>query len=135
MARRRSSSRSTWPTFAVLALAIGGAAGWFFLLKRPGGGEKDSFHGLTALNADDFRENAKSLQGNLYQVKGLVEDQLGWSAAKGRVLSVNTSGSPLGLHVPPELSRDHSIETGQTFLFKVRVGAGGMLVVEDLKKI
>ena len=97
-----------------------------------GDGTDDGFHGLTHLDVQDYLENSKSLQGNVYKIEGRVEDQLGWSR-DGRVLMVVSQGNPVGVKVPAAFS-DQNIQAGQSFAFKVRVGQHGVLVVEALKK-
>ncbi len=127
--RRRSQGPPPLIGLLVLALLLGGG---YAIFNHFGGAQADGFHGLTHLDIDDYLENSKSLQGNVYKVEGRVEDQLAWSP-EGRVLMVVSQGNPVGVKVPAEFN-DQNIQAGQSFAFKVRVGRQGVLVVEALKK-
>lgn len=136
MARRRRS-RSGNPAGTLIAALAGVAllAGGFFAVKQiAGDGTDAAFKGLTRLEVQEFLDNAKSLQGNVYQLEGQIDDQLAWAPGSGRVFSVDAAGTPVGVKVPETFS-NHNIQRGQNFLFKVRVAEGGFLVVEALKKI
>lgn len=114
---------------SVIGVAVLLGGGFAVFSKMSGG---DAFHGLTHLNIQEFLENSKSLQGNVYMLEGKVDDQLAWSE-EGRVLSVMSQGSPVGVKVPQEFS-NQNIQHGQSFVFKVQVGEGGFLMVQALKK-
>ena len=128
--RRQSKGLSSLILGAVILLLVLGLG--FGAIKFLGKASGGSFHGLTQLNVKEYLENSKSLQGNIYKVQGRVEDQLGWSP-EGRVLMVVSEGEPVGVKVPAAFS-DQNIQTGQSFAFKVRVGEGGILIVEALEK-
>ncbi len=131
--RRRSQSPLQSPLILGLilfVLCLGG--GYVLFAKVLKGGDNAEFHGVTNLNVQEYMENAKSLQGNVYQLEGRVEDQLRWSP-DGRVLSVISQGNPVPVMIPPEFSNEN-IQPGQNFVFKVAVGERGVLIVQALKK-
>ena len=133
MPRRAKSGVN--PVHLILILVAVGAVvggGWLFL-----GRASDPFSKLTVLPVSDYKVNANQLRGNVYRTEGTIDDQLKWTPGKGRLFSVEiTDGQetfPVGLLVPAEKSGEN-IQRGQTFIFKVEVGDGGTLIVQELQK-
>ena len=125
--------------FGALALAVAGGVA----LQQRGG---DPFRTVAELDLKDYLENANSLRGNVYKVKGTVVRSLGYSRAKGRLFSVevNTSAGGGGnngsaatetvpILVPPELSYVN-LQKGQRFIFRLEVGDAGVLKALELRK-
>ena len=54
-------------------------------------------------------------------------------AIRGRLFNVEVGDARVGIKVPPEFS-DQNIQTGQSFLFKIRVERQGILIAEDIQK-
>lgn len=133
MARRASSGvHPAW--FAVVALLVVGAiAAGYFIFSRA----SDPFRTIQALNVPAYLENANSLRGNQYRVVGTVWDSLGWSPSVGRLYAIEVGDAkptdPLPVLVPAALNHVN-LQKGQRFLFHVEVGAGGILLVRDLRK-
>jgi hypothetical protein len=86
-----------------------------------------------ALNAKRFREEWSALQGNAYALTGQIDQQLGYHAENGRVLSIRllADSERLPVLVPPSMT--HNFEPGQRYAFKVRV-RGDSLLVENADK-
>ena len=88
MARRANSKiRPLWIVLTLGALALAIAVG--VLLQNSGG---DPYRTVPALDLGDYLNNANSLRGNVYKVKGQIMQSLGYSRAKGRLFSVEVDG-------------------------------------------
>ena len=144
MARRANSKiRPLWVVLTLGALVLAIAVG--ALLQNTGG---DPFRTVPELDLGDYLNNANSLRGNVYKVKGQIMQSLGYSRAKGRLFSVevdggnnnnaNTGGNGGGkdmlpILVPPELSY-LNLQKGQRYTFRLEVDDGGVLKALDMKK-
>ena len=129
MARRASSGiKPTTLLLIAVLLAAGAAVTWAMLNKS-----SDPFDGITELDIGDYMDNAPSFQGNVYRVQGTVIEQLKWTPDSGRLFNVEVGDARVGIKVPPEFS-DQNIQTGQSFLFKIRVERQGILIAEDIQK-
>lgn len=138
MARRANSKiRPLWIvlTLGALALAIGVG-----VLLQNGGGEP--FRTVPVLELSDYLDNANSLRGNIYKLKGQITQSLGYSRTRGRLFSVSVdgAGTPGGVGkdvvpilVPPELSY-LNLQKGQRYNFRLEVGDAGILKALDMKK-
>ena len=109
----------------------------------------DPFRTVPELDLGDYLNNANSLRGNVYKVKGQIMQSLGYSRAKGRLFSVevdggnnNTSNANNGgnggkdmlpILVPPNLSY-LNLQKGQRYTFQLEVDDGGVLKALDMKK-
>ncbi|MGI8604647.1 MAG: hypothetical protein ACR2OZ_16875 [Verrucomicrobiales bacterium] len=133
--RRRRPQRFPFATALLIAVPVAVAA---IIAWKTFAGRTEQFGGVPELKIRDYFENANSLRGNTYQVRGTVEDSLRWVAGKGRLISViaqnsdGTPADPLPIRVPPQITEN--IQTGQSFVFKVSVGDGGVLVAEKIRK-
>ncbi len=88
MARRANSkTRPLWIVLTLGALVLAIAVG--ALLQNTGG---DPFRTVPELDLGDYLNNANSLRGNVYKVKGQIMQSLGYSRAKGRLFSVEVDG-------------------------------------------
>jgi hypothetical protein len=134
MPRRRSRPLpvSTW-LLLLLPAAAAGFLGW-----RAMRGTDTPFPEAPELHTADYFENANSLRGNTYRVTGTVEDSLRWSADHGRLISVivrnpdGSPGDPLPIAIPPSIT--DNVQAGQSFVFKLKVGEGGVLTAEAMAK-
>jgi hypothetical protein len=132
---RKRPSRFPIPTAILIALPVAAAVffSWKFLR-----GKDAAYEGVPTLEVGDYYENANSLRGNTYQFTGTVEDNLRWVGGKGRVISVavkrsdGSPGDPLPVRIPPDIT--DNIQNGQSFVFKVSVGEGGVLDAEAMRK-
>ena len=149
MARRANSKiRPLWVALTVGALVLAIAVG---VLLQSGGG--DPYRTVPELDLSDYLNNANSLRGNTYKVRGEIRQSLGDSRAKGRLVSVevarttarNGNGGTDGgngngggkdvlpVLVPPKLSY-LNLQKGQRYTFELEVGDAGVLTAVDMKK-
>jgi len=133
MARRASSGVSPlwWVAILVLcALAVGGGKYLFDYFGDP-------YRTLQSLDAGVYLENANSLRGNVYKLRGTIEKSLGWHPSKGRMFSVKVEGEGetalLPILVPPSLNHIN-VQQGQQFNFQVEIAGGGVIVIHDMRK-
>lgn len=129
MARRASSSAHPVWMLAVVILILAALGGGFFLFSKA----SDPYRTLTPLPVADYLQNSNGLRGNVYKIDAVISQSLQWSAASGRLFSVEVNGEMLPVLVPPQFS-SVNIERGQRFFFKVEVGDRGILQVQDVKK-
>ena len=143
MARRANSKiRPLWIALALGALVVAIAVG--VVVQNTGG---EPYRTVPELDMADYLNNANSLQGNVYKVRGSIAQALGYSRDKGRLFSVEVSGgngsnggsgdssggAVLPILVPPSLSY-LNLQKGQRYIFRLEVGDGGILKAQDMKK-
>ena len=123
--------------FIGLAVLLVATAAYFSLRQN---GADASMRKVEELNPDLYYENANSLRGNTYKIDTEIDSSLGNSPTKGRLFSVtlknaNKNGAPviLPVLVPMELN-NLTIQKGQHYLMKVKVGDSGLLRVEEASK-
>ncbi len=118
--------------FVIAALLIKLIAG--DMIGLGGNTKKRAPGSAAALSLTNYRENANSLRGNLYQVEGKIEEMLRWSE-NGRLLSFDaTEGSgsiPVPIFVPSEFSTVN-LERGAEMRIVVQVDREGMLVAKSI---
>ena len=99
--------------------------------------EAEPFRTVPTLDLQDYLNNANSLQGNVYKIKGVINQSLGYSRGKGRLFSVEVSESGqdevLPILVPPDLSY-LNLQKGQHYTFRLEVGSMGILRAREMKK-
>src|SRR5688572_17550710 len=104
MARRASTSANPIWLIVAVALAIAAVAGGYALFGKAG----EPYRTMTPLPVRDYLENANSLRGDVYKLEGVVSNSLEWSAARGRLFSVDvgssTSGDVLPVVIPPQFN-------------------------------
>ena len=143
MPRRASSGVNIGQIFA-----IGGAILGFIVIAALlirviagdliGGGNSESgrsFSSANELQLSTFLDNANSLRGNIYRVSGKIDQSLKWTADRGRLISLDASGSGSSGLVPiliPEQFSSTNIDRGAEFTFIVRVDRGGLLIAEKI---
>jgi hypothetical protein len=131
---RRASSKidSRWIWMIVGAIGLAVALGLFLQNE-----EAEPFRTVPTLDLNDYLHNANSLEGNIYKVKGIINQSLGYERGKGRLFSVEVgSGADdevLPILVPPDLSY-LNLQKGQHYIFRLEVGAMGILRARDMKK-
>jgi hypothetical protein len=144
MARRNSKSSQSQAThFLGLAggllfiLVVGGIVA--FLLFGEGGSPQGSSKQVAAsgdFDIRDYLDSANALRGNSYRLEGRVEEQLRWTRDRGRLLSVNVSGSteasPVPVLVPQQFSHVN-VEKGTNLALVVDVGDNGLLIARDVR--
>ncbi len=129
MARRASSSSHTgWVYLVGICLIIALGGGWWITNRS-----SSPYRTIPSLDSAAYLDNANSLRGNVYQVRGEVQKHLGWSPDGTRIYSVSVDGSPLPIIIPPEL-KDENLQKGQEFIFKIIVGEGGLIRAQELSK-
>jgi hypothetical protein len=133
MARRASSKlHSGWILVIIAAIAVAVGLGVFLQNE-----EAEPFRTVPALDLNDYLNNANSLQGNVYKVKGVINQSLGYSRTSGRLFSVEVSNGSddeiLPILVPPGLSY-LNLQKGQHYTFRLEVGSMGILRAQDMKK-
>lgn len=95
----------------------------------------DPYRTADALDLKSYLANANGLTGNRYKLRGEVVDSLAISATEGRLIAVRVNEG--GALLPVMVTRDFNslnIEKGQTFLFLVETGKGGLLRTKALSK-
>jgi len=134
---RRRKSRGPSPVVTLLLAAVVMFLGfWYF----SGKGDPGSFRTVEELDPALYYDNANSLRGNTYRIDAEIGSALGNSAAKGRLFSVMLNkaakaGEPVILPVLVPLSLGSlTIQKGQHYLMKVKVGENGLLIVEEAVK-
>jgi hypothetical protein len=134
---RKKKSKGLPPLFIGLAVLLVATAAYFSLRQN---GADASMRKVEELNPDLYYENANSLRGNTYKIDTEIDSSLGNSPTKGRLFSVtlknaNKNGAPviLPVLVPMELN-NLTIQKGQHYLMKVKVGDSGLLRVEEASK-
>ena len=146
MARRANSKICPlWVALAVGALVVAIAVG--MIVQNTGG---EPYRTVPELDMAEYLNNANSLQGNVYKVRGSIAQALGYSRERGRLFSVEVSGggnsgsgssgsgdssggAVLPILVPPSLSY-LNLQKGQRYIFRLEVGDGGVLKAQDMKK-
>ena len=147
MARRaKTKTRPLWIVLTIGALLVAVAVG--ALLQNSGG---DPYRTVPPLDMADYLNNANSLRGNVYKIKGQIMQSLGYSRARGRLFSVEVDGSDANggnnngngngtggkdvvpILVPAELSY-LNLQKGQRYTFRLEVDEGGILKALDMKK-
>ncbi len=133
MARRASSKLQTrWILIIVVAIVL--AVGLGIFLQNQGG---DPFRTVPELDLNDYLSNANSLRGNIYKVKGVINQTLGYARGTGRLFSVEVSNGSedeiLPILVPPDLSY-LNLQKGQHYTFRLEVGDMGLLRAREMKK-
>ena len=137
MARRANSKiRPLWVVLAVGALLAAIVVG--VVVQNTGG---DPYRTVPELDLSEYLNNANSLQGNVYKVRGQIAQSLGYSRGKGRLFSVEVGeakgnkagGDVLPILVPARLS-NLNLQKGQRYIFRVEVGDGGILTAQDMQK-
>jgi hypothetical protein len=133
MARRASSKfHPGWILMIVAAVALAVGLGVFLQNE-----EAEPFRTVPSLDLNDYLNNANSLEGNVYKVKGVINQSLGYSRGKGRLFSVEVSNGTddevLPILVPPELSY-LNLQKGQHYIFRLEVGKMGILRAREMKK-
>ncbi len=121
------------PGLAVL-LILGSGGYWAWKRLHPA----DPLSGVPDLAVTDYFSNANSLRGNVYRLKGTVDDNLAWSPEKGKIISMivtsadGTRSEPLPVKIPADITEN--IQSGQSLTLRVKVHLGGLLVAEQLFK-
>ncbi|MEM1158793.1 MAG: hypothetical protein AAGH72_11130 [Verrucomicrobiota bacterium] len=116
---------------AVLLLLIAGA-GYLFLA-----GNDSNFRTLPVLEVEAYLENANSLRGNTYRLKGTINHSLAWDSAVGRLFSVQVGVGRNARLVPvliPAQLNDINVQRGQDFQIKIEVVENGLLRVLEMEK-
>lgn len=136
MSRRASSKiRPLWIVLILGALLAAMVVG--VVVQNTGG---EPYRTVPELDLTEYLNNANSLQGNVYKVRGQIAQMLGYSHGKGRLFSVDVGSGQGGntndvlpVLVPPELGY-LNLQKGQRYIFRLEVGNGGVLKAQDMKK-
>ncbi len=140
MARRANSKiRPLWIALILGALVLAIIIG--VIVQNTGG---EPYRTLPELDMAEYLNNANSLQGNVYKLRGQIAQSLAYSRSKGRLFSVevsgnnnnhngNSTGDVVPILVPSNLSY-LNLQKGQRYIFRLEVGDGGILKAQDMKK-
>jgi hypothetical protein len=133
MARRAiSATNPIWFLVAVVLIAGALSVGWWLKSRV-----SDPFRTLPVLPVNEYAQNGDSLRGNTYKVDGVIGQQLVSRDVKvdsgHRLFEVLVGGDPITILVPPEFNHLDIRKDGR-FLFKVEVGARGILRAKDVRK-
>jgi hypothetical protein len=128
----------------LIALVALLAGGFYWIIAQ--GGKEGSLRTVEELDPKLYYDNANSLRGNTYRIDAEIDSALGNSPTKGRLFSVvlkkggkeagkdGTKGSiTIPVLVPIELGK-LTIQKGQHYMMKVKVGDSGVLMVEEARK-
>jgi hypothetical protein len=133
MARRASSKTPLLLIFVSLLLVFIGVGGGYYLYHS----FSDPFRTLQPMDVSGYLDNANSLRGNVYKVRGTVQSSLAWSPGGGRLFSIEVGtgngGEILPVLVPASFNAIN-IQKGQRYYFKVEIGRDGIILVQDLTK-
>ena len=95
----------------------------------------DGASATEAFPVDRFLESEANFAGNRYRLRASIDKQLGWEEGTGRVVVVKPEGetqSRIAVFIPARV--DASIYAGQRYEMDVRIAAGGLVYVEQLRK-
>lgn len=113
-------------------------AGGYWIFSQ--GGKQGSLRTVEELDPALYYNNANSLRGNTYRIDAEIDSALGNSPGKGRLFSVTVKNADKGtapiilpVLIPPALG-SLTIQKGQHYLMKVKVGDSGLLCVEEATK-
>jgi hypothetical protein len=133
--RKKSRGLPSWVLPVLIALL---AFGGYLVFSQ--GGKQGALRTVEELDPSLYYNNANSLRGNTYRIDAEIDSALGNSVGKGRLFSVTLKnatkgGAPviLPILVPPALG-SLTIQKGQHYLMKVKVGDNGLLTVEEANK-
>lgn len=105
------------------------------IVANDGGGSGGGHSSAVALNVPEYLKNANSLRGNVYRVKGTIEERLKWTPDRGRLVSLDigdgATSSPVPVLIPQEFSHVN-IDRGAEMAFVVKVGRDGLLIAESV---
>jgi hypothetical protein len=97
----------------------------------------DPFRTIQEFPYVQYQDNSIGLWGNTYKIEGMIENQLGASSAKGRLISIRANSHDLiyyvAVHFPPSFD-GVNVQKGQRFIIKVKVADRGILEVQEIKK-
>lgn len=138
MPRRRKSNSGSGPLLVLVFVIVGAGIGGSFLFKR----SNDPFAALTELSVPAFLENANSLRGNTYKLRGSIDERLDeWPPPQGRLFSVvvdrdgieGGDSEVVPVHFPSDFN-GQNIQRDQEYNLKIEVGTGGLLVAHEFDK-
>lgn len=105
------------------------------IVANDGGGGGGGHSSAVALNVPEYLKNANSLRGNVYRVRGTIEERLKWTPDRGRLVSLDiddgATSSPVPVLIPQEFSHVN-IDRGADMAFVVKVGRDGLLIAESV---
>jgi hypothetical protein len=135
MPRRASAPIHPLHIAVVLLLVAAAIAGGWIVAGQVG----DPYRTIPSLDVKAYLDNANSLRGNIYKIKGGIANQLRWNPDGRRLFSVeidegkNVEGSLVPLLVTPDL-KGVNIQKGQKYYFQVEVIEGGLLQTRTMTK-
>ena len=143
MPRRASSGIKVGQVVGIGAAIVGFLVAAVLLIKviagdliGAGGSGGRNLSNASELSLSTYMDNANSLRGNVYRVSGRVDQSLKWTADRGRLISLEASGTGSGATLVPVLIPEKfsstNIDRGAELTFIVRVDRGGLLVAEEI---
>jgi hypothetical protein len=97
-------------------------------------GKAEPFRTVPPLDVAVYMENANSLRGNTYQLRGEVLNSLAFSPTSGRLISVSTEDNRVLPLIIPAKFNQTNIQRGQRLVFLLEVDSRGILQVSELSK-
>lgn len=93
------------------------------------------FRTTPELDVGAYMDNANSLRGNVYRIKGEVNESLAWSPTSGRLfaVSVQSGDEIIPVLVTTEFN-NINMQKGQVFVFLLEVDDKGILRTKNLIK-
>ena len=129
MARKKKSSPQPKWLIALIGLAVVAFIGSQFFNSK----ETDPYRTIPLLDASSYLENANSMRGNTYKLKGTVAESLAWSPNSGRLIAITVDDEQLPLLVTPEFN-SMNIQKEQNLIFVFEVDEKGILRTKKVSK-
>lgn len=131
MARRSRSSFN--PIWMLIGAAV--LIGAFLVARSFVGASTEPFRTHQSLDVASYLENANSLRGNVYKLRGEVMNALALSPSEGRLFSfgVNNNSDVVPVLIPTELNHIN-IQKGQRFILLLEVMDDGILRAKEMTK-
>lgn len=128
--RARSTPPPGWIIAGLAAVILLIAVGGYFL-----GSSNKPYRAVPDFPTEEYLKTSTALRGNTYRLSGAVLNSIAWSPEKGRLISVQPTGSdsPIPVVIPPDLGQTN-IQKGQRFHFLVEVRESGILYATELTK-
>lgn len=131
MARRaRSSFNAIWIAIGAVVLIIA-----FFGARSFIGVGSEPFRTHQSLDVTAYLENANSLRGNVYKLRGEVMNALALSPSEGRLFSFGVNGNTdvVPVLIPTDLNHIN-VQKGQRFILLLEVMDNGILRAKEMTK-
>jgi len=114
---------------SLLVLAIGT---FYFFIRNV-----DDYRNLEKLDINSYANSATTFQGGTYKIEGNLEEVIGISTEKGKLVSLAVTSAQGVILIPvfiPEKMKTFNLEKGQRLQIKVKGVHRGLLEAEGIQK-